>query len=81
VEEEERRKIEPEEVIFNDFFQGTKAGFSPLFFKDILPPTTLERYLKPNFIQIQSTTSFSELTSTPSCLDNPLPLADHRRGD
>ncbi len=49
VEEEERRKIEPEEVIFNDFFQGTKAGFSPLFFKDILPPTTLERYLKTKF--------------------------------
>ena len=48
-EEEEGRKVESEEVIFNDFFQGAKAGFSPFFFKDILPPTTLERYLKTKF--------------------------------
>lgn len=46
---EEGKKVESEEVIFNDFFQGAKAGFSPFFFKDILPPTTLERYLKTKF--------------------------------
>jgi hypothetical protein len=39
VEEEERRKIEPEEVIFNDF-SGNKGRLFSLFFKDILPPTT-----------------------------------------
>ena len=47
--EQEDRKVESEEVIFNDFFQGAKAGLSPFFFKDILPPTTLERYLKTKF--------------------------------
>ena len=31
------------------FFRERKAGFSPFFFKDILPPTTLERYLKTKF--------------------------------